>query len=83
MRHHHHHQNDPNSPLLPSTERTGKTVEGVRSDLVGKIGENMSIRRFQKFGSPDTKLASYLHGTRIGTYMYRTYIATRSVQHCS
>jgi elongation factor Ts len=43
----------------------GKTVEEVRAALVGKIGENMSIRRFKRFET-GTKLASYLHGTRIG-----------------
>jgi elongation factor Ts len=43
----------------------GQTLEEVRAALVGKIGENMSIRRFQRFESTN-KLASYLHGTRIG-----------------
>ncbi len=43
----------------------GKTVEEIRSALIGKIGENMSIRRFQRFDT-STKLVSYLHGTRIG-----------------
>jgi elongation factor Ts len=43
----------------------GKTVEEVRAALVGKIGENMSIRRFKRFET-GAKLASYLHGTRIG-----------------
>jgi len=43
----------------------GKTVEEVRSALIGKIGENMSIRRFKRFETTG-KLASYLHGTRIG-----------------
>ena len=43
----------------------GKTVEEIRSALVGKIGENMSIRRFQRFDT-SAKLVSYLHGTRIG-----------------
>jgi elongation factor Ts len=37
----------------------------VRTALIGKIGENMSIRRFQRFETTG-KLASYLHGTRIG-----------------
>jgi len=43
----------------------GPTVEDVRTGLIGKIGENMTIRRFQRYagGGP---LASYLHGTRIG-----------------
>ncbi len=43
----------------------GKTVEEIRSALVGKIGENLSIRRFQRFDTAG-KLVSYLHGTRIG-----------------
>ena len=43
----------------------GATVETVRAALIGKIGENMAIRRFQRFETT-AKLASYLHGTRIG-----------------
>jgi len=43
----------------------GPTLEDVRRGLIGKIGENMSFRRFQRFAS-GAKLASYLHGTRIG-----------------
>jgi len=43
----------------------GKTVEGVRTELIGRIGENMSIRRFKRFQTSG-KLTSYLHGTRIG-----------------
>jgi len=41
------------------------TVEGRRQELIQKIGENLSIRRFVKFDT-DGKIASYLHGTRIG-----------------
>ena len=42
----------------------GPTLEDVRVGLIGKIGENMSFRRFvRKSGS---KIASYVHGTRIG-----------------
>jgi len=41
------------------------TVESIRAGLIGKIGENMSIRRFQRFESA-AKVTSYLHGTRIG-----------------
>jgi elongation factor Ts len=48
---------------LPAGE--GKTLDEVRTALIGKIGENMSIRRFQRFET-SAKLASYLHGTRIG-----------------
>ena len=43
----------------------GPTLEDVRKGLVGKIGENMSFRRFKRFAG-NGKLASYLHGTRIG-----------------
>jgi elongation factor Ts len=43
----------------------GKTVEEQRAALIGRIGENMSVRRFKRFETTG-KLASYLHGTRIG-----------------
>lgn len=42
----------------------GPTLEEVRKGLVGKIGENMSFRRFKRFEG--SSLALYLHGTRIG-----------------
>ena len=48
-----------------SQDGFGPTVEDVRKGLIGKIGENMSFRRFKRFAS-GAKLASYLHGTRIG-----------------
>ncbi|MCY7369376.1 MAG: translation elongation factor Ts [Polaromonas sp.] len=47
-----------------SLDGFGPTVEDVRRGLVGKIGENMAVRRFKRFSGG--KLASYLHGTRIG-----------------
>jgi elongation factor Ts len=43
----------------------GGTLDETRTALIGKIGENMSIRRFVRFET-SAKLASYLHGTRIG-----------------
>jgi elongation factor Ts len=43
----------------------GETIEDRRSKLIGKIGENMTIRRFKRFAGAN-KLVSYLHGTRIG-----------------
>lgn len=52
------------SALPLSQEGFGPTVEDVRKGLIGKIGENMTIRRFQRYTG--AKLASYLHGTRIG-----------------
>ncbi len=43
----------------------GPTLEDVRKGLIGKIGENMSFRRFKRYANGG-KLAGYLHGTRIG-----------------
>ena len=53
------------SALPLSQDGFGPTVEDVRKGLIGKIGENMSIRRFKRYAGGGT-LASYLHGTRIG-----------------
>jgi elongation factor Ts len=51
--------------LSYSQDGFGPTLEDVRKGLIGKIGENMSFRRFKHFSGAN-KLASYLHGTRIG-----------------
>ena len=48
-----------------SQDGFGPTLEDVRKGLIGKIGENMTFRRFKRFAS-GAKVASYLHGTRIG-----------------
>ncbi|RYX93717.1 MAG: elongation factor Ts [Comamonadaceae bacterium] len=48
-----------------SQDSYGPTLEDVRKGLIGKIGENMSFRRFKRFDGA-SKLAAYLHGTRIG-----------------
>ena len=53
------------SAMSYSQDGFGPTLEDVRKGLVGKIGENMSFRRFKRFAGSN-KLASYLHGTRIG-----------------
>ena len=52
-------------PALLALPLDGKTVDEQRAALIGRIGENMSIRRFARFET-SAKLASYLHGTRIG-----------------
>jgi elongation factor Ts len=51
--------------LAYSQDGFGPTLEDVRKGLIGKIGENMSFRRFKRFDGGG-QLASYLHGTRIG-----------------
>jgi elongation factor Ts len=51
--------------LSYSQDGFGPTLEDVRKGLIGKIGENMSFRRFKRFDGAHG-LTSYLHGTRIG-----------------
>jgi elongation factor Ts len=48
-----------------SQDGFGPTVEDVRKGLIGKIGENMTVRRFKRYAGGG-RLAHYLHGTRIG-----------------
>ena len=49
--------------LAYSQDGFGPTLEDVRVGLIGKIGENMSFRRFVRKAG---KVASYVHGARIG-----------------
>jgi elongation factor Ts len=51
--------------LAYSQDGFGPTLEDVRKGLIGKIGENMSFRRFKRWANGG-QLAGYLHGTRIG-----------------
>lgn len=51
--------------LSYSQDGFGPTLEDVRKGLIGKIGENMSFRRFKRFEGTNS-LSAYLHGTRIG-----------------
>jgi elongation factor Ts len=53
------------SALPHAQDGFGPTLEDVRKGLIGKIGENMSIRRFKRYAGGGS-LAHYLHGTRIG-----------------
>ncbi len=53
------------SALAFELDGFGPTLEDVRKGLIGKIGENMTFRRFQRFDG-SSSLATYLHGTRIG-----------------
>ncbi len=50
--------------LLATDYGNGKTVEEARKNLIAKIGENVTVRRFALMES--TQLGIYLHGTRIG-----------------
>ncbi len=57
-------QNPADVAALSALQIDGLAVDAVRTALIGKIGENMAIRRFKRFEG--SKLVSYLHGTRIG-----------------
>ena len=51
---------------LAGMEIGGATVEATRTALVGKIGENLSLRRFQRIPAQG-RLTSYVHGgSKIG-----------------
>ncbi len=52
-----------NEPLHAGEETT---INTAREALVAKIGENMGVRRFQRFQAENGLLVSYCHGVRIG-----------------
>ncbi len=48
------------------------TVEEVRKALVMKLGENVTVRRFERYETSTGKLATYLHGNKIGVMVSYT-----------
>ena len=58
-------QNPADVAALSALSISGVNVEERRQALVQKIGENISIRRFQRLLAQGT-LTSYLHGSKIG-----------------
>ena len=52
--------------LLAAKLSSGKTVEETRRELIARIGENIGVRRFEIVAGA-APLATYLHGSRIGT----------------
>ena len=52
--------------LLALPLADGATVDEVRRGLISKLGENITIRRFEKFETPEGGMACYLHGSKIG-----------------
>ena len=57
--------NPANIEAVASLPMNGSTAEDVRTQLVGKIGENITPRRFVRLAAQG-KLASYVHGSKIG-----------------
>ncbi len=45
------------------------SVEETRQALIMKLGENITVRRFARYASTAGKLASYLHGSKIGVLL--------------
>ena len=53
--------------LMEMQLANGKTVDEVRRELIAKLGENITVRRFEKYNSAnDGGVACYLHGSKIG-----------------
>ncbi len=45
------------------------SVEETRKALLMKLGENITIRRFERYATTTGKLTSYLHGSKIGVML--------------
>jgi elongation factor Ts len=58
-------QQPANVEALLRSSVDGRTVEDLRLELVTKVGENISVRRFDVVDSSGT-VGAYVHGTRIG-----------------
>lgn len=50
----------------------GQSVDETRRALIAKLGENITVRRFQKFVTADGGQACYLHGSKIGVIVELT-----------
>ena len=58
-------RNPADAVALAAEKTDGGSVEARRQALVQKLGENISLRRFQRIEAKG-RLTPYLHGTRIG-----------------
>ena len=52
--------------LLDGTLKAGERIEDARNTLIGRIGENVSVRRFQIVEVEEGRISGYLHGRKIG-----------------
>jgi elongation factor Ts len=55
-----------NEQLLEVKLASGETVDETRRALIAKLGENITVRRFEKFHTAEGGTACYLHGSKIG-----------------
>jgi len=58
--------------LLAMPLPDGQTVEELRRNLIAKLGENIAVRRFQKYQTTTGGAACYLHGSKIGVIVELT-----------
>jgi elongation factor Ts len=58
--------------LLAANLPAGNTVDERRRELVAKLGENINVRRFERYDTGSGIAVSYLHGTRIGVLVELT-----------
>lgn len=47
---------------------SGATLEETRKEMIAKLGENMTVRRFARYANA-AQLSSYLHGNKIGVLL--------------
>ena len=52
--------------LLDGTLNNGERIEDARNALIGRIGENVSVRRFEVVEVEEGRISGYLHGRKIG-----------------
>ncbi len=52
--------------LLQMTLPDDCTIDEKRRELIAKLGENITVRRFARFTTQEGGAACYLHGSRIG-----------------
>lgn len=52
--------------LSAMTLANGQTVDETRRALIAKLGENITVRRFERFTTATGGQACYLHGSKIG-----------------
>ncbi|MDO5530865.1 translation elongation factor Ts [Sutterella sp.] len=58
-------KNPADMAALLALDVEGTTLEAIRTGLVGKIGENMTFRRFARIEAKG-EISQYVHGSRIG-----------------
>lgn len=63
---HHNNQSNLDLPTLSNLSLDTSNVDTVRKELIGKLGENIGIRRFKTLSSTTGKIAQYIHNGRIG-----------------